>query len=74
LEQRIVDAVNMQLMMKGLQPVDSNADLAVAVNVAAYGASRCAAILEVLSNGNVVRRRTPAEGRDELFSVNTSGY
>ena len=34
MKQRIMDSVNMQLMAKGLQMVNSNADLAVAVNVA----------------------------------------
>ena len=34
MQQRIVDAVNMQLMAKGLRLVDSGADLGVAVNVA----------------------------------------
>ena len=34
MQQRIIDSVNAQLMAKGLRLVDSNADLAVAVNVA----------------------------------------
>jgi uncharacterized protein DUF4136 len=34
LQQRIINAVNAQLQSKGLQPVDNNGDLGVAVNVA----------------------------------------
>ena len=34
MQQRIIDSVNAQMMAKGLRLVDSNADLAVAVNVA----------------------------------------
>ena len=34
MKQRIIDAVNMQLMAKGLKLVDSSGDLALAVNVA----------------------------------------
>jgi len=34
MQQRIIDSVNAQLMAKGLRLVESNADLAVAVNVA----------------------------------------
>jgi hypothetical protein len=34
MKQRIIDAVNMQLMAKGLMLVDSNGDLALAVHVA----------------------------------------